>query len=342
MKRRVRDWKIEDLHKSRAEISFPEYQRQDRLWPVEKKRLLIDSVLIDIDIPKLYFNRLKTGEYEVVDGQQRLWAIWEFLDNEYSFVSDGRSRTFSELTTEQQQTIRGYTLQVTEFAEADDDYLRELFLRLQLGLLLVTGEKLYAATGAMKDFVFDDLAKHQFVVGVKIPNRRYAKETLCAQIAINSFNRAKNNQFIRTRYEDLISFFNEYENPKGASLDLFRKQTKAILAVLDGLWECFRERTGELANRSFILSVYLVFEELRTSLRSRPEREKFVEFVFALWARLREEISAGFDRKNRELYVFETMLSSAPGERYQIERRHQKLLEYYEHFLKTARVKGDR
>ena len=88
--------------------------------------------------------------------------------------------------------------------------------------------------------------------------------------------------------------------------------------------------------------MYLVFEELRTSLRSRPEREKFVEFVFALWARLREEISAGFDRKNRELYVFETMLSSAPGERYQIERRHQKLLEYYEHFLKTARVKGDR
>lgn len=35
------------------------------------------------------------------------------------------------------------------------------------------------------------------------------------------------------------------------------------------------------------------------------------------------------------------MLSSAPGEKYQIERRHQKLLKYYEHYKTTERIVGD-
>jgi len=47
--------------------------------------LLIDSILRDIDIPKLYFNRLEDGTIEVIDGQQRLWSVWEFLDDDYEY-----------------------------------------------------------------------------------------------------------------------------------------------------------------------------------------------------------------------------------------------------------------
>jgi hypothetical protein len=333
---------VEELIKARTRISFPEYQRQPKLWSVEKKRLLIDSMLRDIDIPKLYFNKAKGGELEVVDGQQRLWAIWEFIDDEYAYESDGKSQKFSDMSPEQKKTIRAYTLQVAVFEDADDEYLRELFLRLQLGLLLVTGEKLHAAIGEMKDFVFARMAAHKFIDHVKIPKRRYAKETLCAQIAINSFLWAKLQMFARTRYEDLDFFFKEYEQPQGGDLELFRKQSKKILSVLDDLWDCFGERTKDLSSRSYILSVYLLFEWLREGLKSDADRMRFVKFVFTLWKRLREEISAGFDRKNRELYVFETMLSSAPGEKYQIERRHQKLIEYYEYFERTGKIKGDK
>jgi hypothetical protein len=61
-------------------------------------------------------------------------------------------------------------------------------------------------------------------------------------------------------------------------------------------------------------SVYLLFEDLGLHTGSRKARKTFLAFVFALWKRLREEINAGFDRKHRELYAFETMLSGAPGE----------------------------
>jgi hypothetical protein len=335
--RRVEPWTVEKLQEARSRLSFPEYQRQSSLWTDEKKSLLIDSILKQIEIPKLYFNETAPGHFDVIDGQQRLWAIWEYLDDEYAY--DGKK--FSKLSPAQKDAIRDYPLEVTVFDDASDDYLRELFVRLQLGLLLVAGEKLNAATGMMKDFVFVQMKGHHFIKALNVPERRYAKQTLCAQITINSFSRAKNNQFSRTRYEDLSFFFEEYEKPLGEDLALFKRQTKAILSVLDDLDAYFGSRSGELSNRSYILSIYLLVEQLRNELTTTKDKRQLVEFVFALWARLRQEIKAGIDRHNRELYAFETMLSSAPGERYQIERRHQRLLDYWTYFKKHGKVKGD-
>jgi len=303
---------------------------------------LIDSILKDIDIPKLYFNLTTDGTYEVVDGQQRLWAIWDFLDDLYPYSHGGPSRKFTGLQEGEPERIKQYMLQVTILQDADDEYLRQLFVRLQLGLLLITGEKLHAAVGAMKDLVFGGLVGHPFVQGLGMPARRYAKETLCAQICINSFTRKKLGVFARTRYEDLETFFNEYEQPQGADRELFEERAGVIRGVLDRLHQMFQTKAGALRNRSYILSVYLLAEELVQG-NSLPAADEamFVEFVLSLWDQLRREIGAGFDRRNRELYSFQTFVSSAPGEKYQIERRHAKLREYYDYFKVTRKIKGD-
>src|SRR5260370_18142957 len=113
--------------------------------------------------------------------------------------------------------------------------------------------------------------------------------------------------------------------------------------VLDQLWTCFGERTAQLTNRSYILSIYLLFEELVTQQGplEAKEQKTFVALVFTLWRRLREEARAGIDRKNKELYSLQTSLSSAPGEPYQIQGRHTKLSEFYQYFKKTGKIKGD-
>jgi hypothetical protein len=340
MKRKVEDWSVAQLYKERTRISFPEYQREKMLWPEEKKSLLIDSILQDIDIPKLYFNRLKDKNLEVIDGQQRLWSIWQYLDGMYRYKVNGTGQLFSNLSFSQKKQIENYKFQITVFDEATDDYLRTLFVRLQLGLLLNTGEKLNVATGKMKEFVFKKLVAHSFIKRLGIPARRYAKQTLCAQICINSFTRQKLKSFARTRYDDLLNFFSEYEDPRGQDLVLFNSETRKIEAVLDELRQCFGAESEKLKNRSYILSIYLFIEEL--SPLSTRERKTFVDFVFRLWKRLREEMKLGMDRTNRELYSFESFLSSAPGEAYQIERRHEKLKEYYTHFKETGKIKGDK
>ena len=343
MKRRVQDWTVEKLNRERTRISFPEYQREKSLWSVQKKSKLIDSILHDFDIPKLYFNLLRDKNIEVIDGQQRLWSVWEFLNDEFQYAVGGKRQRFSKLTAAEKQKIRNYKFQATVFEEADDDYLRELFVRLQIALLLNTGEKLHAAKGKMKQLVFEKLANHPFIEQIGTTKRRFTKQTLCAQISINSFRKEKLNEFSRTRYENLEHFFNEYADPKGKDLELFNLQSKKISEVMDRLWECFGGNAKNLKNRSYILSIYLFVEELISQEHDFSEREHkiFSKFVFKLWERLKEEARLGMDRINRELYSFQTLLSSAPGEAYQIERRHKKLSEYYEHFKQTGKIKDD-
>lgn len=42
--------------------THPDYQRKGEVWTLQKKQLLIDSILNDYDIPKLYFHQLSINQ----------------------------------------------------------------------------------------------------------------------------------------------------------------------------------------------------------------------------------------------------------------------------------------
>ena len=68
----------------------PDYQRPPA-WSRKQKQLLMDTILRNYDIPKFYWrkvNRADGVQYEVVDGQQRLRAIWEFAADEFPLPKD--------------------------------------------------------------------------------------------------------------------------------------------------------------------------------------------------------------------------------------------------------------
>ena len=349
MKREVKNWTVEKVYKERENISFPDYQREPTVWSRDDKKLLIDSILGDIDIPKLYFYKTVNGSYEVVDGQQRLWALWDFIDNEYAIKRGDKNVKFDDLDDGIKQTIRDFKLQVTEIedlpdSEEWDDYLRKLFLRLQLGKILVPGEKLHAETGVMRDFVFNDMVKHLFIDFITIPPRRFAKETLCAQICSNHFSMENANAFSRTRYGDLSQFFKYYKKPQGNDLQDFENNCKSIKEILDRLKNAFGKRGKELKNRSYVLSIYFFVYKL---LKKYKEEEigtilpDFVKFSLVFMKRLKAEAKKGFGRTNKDLYIFESYLSNAPGEAYQIERRHKKMKEFFNHYQNTGEILGD-
>lgn len=74
----------------------PLYQRQGEVWPRSKQRLLIDSIINQFDIPKIYFHQhsvpIQVGnkkiKYSLVDGRQRLEAVWDFLDGKFALSDD--------------------------------------------------------------------------------------------------------------------------------------------------------------------------------------------------------------------------------------------------------------
>jgi uncharacterized protein with ParB-like and HNH nuclease domain len=52
----------------------PNFQRGE-VWPTQKKRKLIDSILRDWHVPPVHVVVSERGRQEVLDGQQRLAAI---------------------------------------------------------------------------------------------------------------------------------------------------------------------------------------------------------------------------------------------------------------------------
>jgi hypothetical protein len=60
----------------------PEYQRRLR-WTNKQKSLLIESLLLNVPVPPVFFYESDLARYEVMDGQQRLSAIREFLGNSF-------------------------------------------------------------------------------------------------------------------------------------------------------------------------------------------------------------------------------------------------------------------
>jgi len=114
----------------------------------------------------------------------------------------------------------------------------------------------------MRDFIFTQMVKHPFIETVNVPKRRFAKQTLCAQLCINSFSKENINEFSRTRYEDLNYFFKNYEQLQGNEIKLFKDKCKKLIFVLDILNKFWGASAAELRNRSFILTIYLYVAEL--------------------------------------------------------------------------------
>src|SRR5688500_10479482 len=71
----------------------PKYQRNP-IWSIGQKCFLIDSMMSGCPLPQVFLNMRVEGSgtnrktsYEVVDGQQRLRAILEFLSDEWPLIA---------------------------------------------------------------------------------------------------------------------------------------------------------------------------------------------------------------------------------------------------------------
>lgn len=77
---------IRDMIKAREAINLrPEYQRRLR-WTNTQKSKLIESLLLNIPVPPVFFYEADAARYEVMDGQQRLNAIRDFFDGDFALV----------------------------------------------------------------------------------------------------------------------------------------------------------------------------------------------------------------------------------------------------------------
>ena len=79
----------------------PEYQRRHR-WSIERKSRLIESFLMNVPVPPVFFYERDLARFEVMDGRQRLTALSDFYADKFALAglqywSDLDGRTYSQL-----------------------------------------------------------------------------------------------------------------------------------------------------------------------------------------------------------------------------------------------------
>lgn len=68
----------------------PAFQRRKDIWQNVRQSRLIESLMLRIPIPSLYFDMVNEGEWKVIDGLQRLTAFYNYLIGEEKETEDGR------------------------------------------------------------------------------------------------------------------------------------------------------------------------------------------------------------------------------------------------------------
>jgi len=118
----------------------PGYQR-NRVWKDNKKKsLLIESLMLRIPIPAFYFYENEDSKFQVIDGQQRLATIHEFVNNEFKlsgleYLDETCSKKlFKDIDTKYQQRIYRTQIAVNILdARSPKKVIYDIFRRINTG-----------------------------------------------------------------------------------------------------------------------------------------------------------------------------------------------------------------
>lgn len=161
-----------------------EYQRA-KVWSKAQQALLIDSILRGFDIPKIFLRKLPDGSphlFDVIDGKQRLTAIWQFVADGFPLWTKSEpfpelgnlgGKRWSQLPDNAKDRLQFANMTVSKVEDATDDEIRELFIRLQKGEPLRAAEKRNAVAGPVRDFVANRLARHALWPKTEIREARF-------------------------------------------------------------------------------------------------------------------------------------------------------------------------
>ena len=148
METKIEHWPLLSFKEYEKDINpNPNYQRGS-VWKPKQKQMLIDSILRKIDIPKIYLRENKRDgfSYEIIDGQQRMKTIWDFLIRDFrlseetdDLLIDGEKYNVAGLSYKELgskvkiERFHKYTLDVVIITNASENEIADLFFRLNNG-----------------------------------------------------------------------------------------------------------------------------------------------------------------------------------------------------------------
>ena len=317
----------------------PDYQRKGGVWTLQKKQLLIDSILNDYDIPKLYFHDYSSAQKEenggsfdfaIIDGRQRIEAILEFINGDFPISDDfeyladnsvnAAGLTYSDLAVEYPKIkIRfdSYLLPIILIETEDIDLIEDMFSRLNEAVPLNAAEKRNALGGPMAAAI-RELANHIFFKDkVKFNNNRYQHREVAARLIFLEHILSTTNKLADTKKPYLDKMVIDYRNRNQDPSPIVNSSSR----ILDILINIFGNNDDLLRSQSSITVYYLLCKKaVEVDKLDRLTRRGIINFYQAL-SENRKIAEKDITESNYEFLEFERMSQQGTNDAYSIKER---------------------
>lgn len=322
----------------------PWYQRQSDVWTLEKKQLLIDSILNELDIPKLYFHLLLPNQsdtdfdYAVIDGRQRLESIWGYMNDDFPLSDefeyfqssdvDARGLTYSDLASKYPKLkIRfdSFSIPIICVETDDIDLIEDMFSRLNEAVPLSAAEKRNAIGGPMAEYI-REIALHNFFDDkVRFSNKRYQHREVSAKLLFIEFSLRFRKKMIDTKKPYLDDMVKKYKLNKATDLKIIYSTTNKVLDHLDPV---FHSKDFLLRGQSIVPILYLAMKKaMKNNNTEKIVRTALVEFFNSL-SDNRKMAEKNIADANFELLEFDRMSQQGTNDSVSIAERTRILCKY--------------
>lgn len=216
----------------------PDFQRGE-VWSRGKKQRLIDTILRKWHVPPIHLVAQGNGKFDVLDGQQRLISIRDFVRGDFAFdgyieplrpelaALDGLR--FGQLPEGVREDFLSYAVRVFELHDYTPEEPHELFFRLNQPMVLTEAEKRNAFIGKARNQVKDlvEWASEHGLVPERLgfSNARMAYDDLIARFLLTleqgGFLQKVTAMRITARYREHNPFSDQVMATARTSLGLF-------------------------------------------------------------------------------------------------------------------------
>lgn len=236
----------------------PKYQRNS-VWNEKAKSYLMDTILRGLPIPPIFMRQsidvvTKRTFREIIDGQQRLRAIIEYIDNKYPISKTHNEKYggmyYKDLSEEIQEQILEYDIFVEIISEKEDAVIYDMFARLNTNNCVLNRQEIRNSKywGEFKVAAYNTAAEYrELLYENKIfSDKQFSRmdDVELISILMNLFIEgivSDTPTSIDKLYAKYDKSFDDFEEIK-CKFDLVMKQVRNVYDYLNGNIRCFSSK----------------------------------------------------------------------------------------------------
>lgn len=288
----------------------PRFQRQ-YVWSDKLASRLIESVLLNVPIPPCYLAENENCEFDVIDGQQRIYSLYRYVENQFSLkdleiLTEHNGLRFFELPSKEQRKIRTHTMRCTVIKnESHPEIKFDVFERLNTSTMPLNAQELRNCMyrGDLNNLIGELSGGDDWLLirGRKSPDKRLADEEIILRFfAFQLLGRSSYKTPLKVWLNDAARIGRRLDAEK---IEQLRKKWLQVIEICL-VWfepsECFRRPGSKPINRA----LYDLVMSTAVQIDFELAREKKNEFLHLYREILKDDnfvdlISRSVDHKKR-------------------------------------------